>query len=114
MLPLEHYFRNPDKSGYQISPDGQHISFLAPYKDRMNLFVQSIDAEAQLGVPRQLTFETDRSIGGYMWTDSQRIVFLKDTDGDENFQLYGVRCDGSDLRGYTNFPSVRTSIIDDL
>ncbi|MCF0235456.1 MAG: S9 family peptidase, partial [Bacteroidaceae bacterium] len=81
---------------------------------RMNLFVQSIDAEAQLGTPRQITFETDRSIGGYMWVDSQRIVFLKDTDGDENFQLYGVRCDGSDLRGYTNFPGVRTSIIDDL
>lgn len=114
MIALEDFFRNPVSSSYQISPDGRYVSFLAPYKERMNIFVQSIDAEGQVGQPTQLTFETERSVGGYMWADAERIVFLKDTGGDENYQLYGVRLDGSDLRAYTNFPGVRTSIIDDL
>ncbi len=49
-----------------------------------------------------------------MWADNERLLFMKDTAGDENYQLYGVRNDGSDLRAYTAFPGVRSSIIDDL
>lgn len=114
MLSLEDYFRNSERSGYQISPDGRHISFMAPYENRMNVFVQSINEDAQLGEPRRLTNETERSVGGYMWADNHRIVFSKDEGGDENFHLFGVRLDGSDFRSYTDFPGVRASIIDDL
>lgn len=114
MLSLEDFFRNSECSGYQISPDGRHVSFLAPYEDRMNVFVQSIDEQAQLGQAHRLTSETERSIGGYMWESSTRILYMKDEAGDENYHLYGVRLDGSDLRCYTDFPGVRVSIIDDL
>lgn len=114
MLSLEDFFCNSERSGYQISPDGRHISYLAPYKDRMNVFVQSIDDNAQLGIPLRLTSETERSIGGYMWESANRILYMKDEGGDENYHLYGVRLDGSDLRCYTDFPGVRVSIIDDL
>lgn len=109
-LPLEDFFRNSERTAYQISPDGTHISYMAPYHDRMNIFVQPSEG----GTPLQLTRETERSIAGYMWADNDRILFMKDTDGDENFRLYGIRLDGSDLRAYTDFPGVRTSIIDDL
>jgi peptidase S9 len=114
MIPIEDFFRNSDTNGYQISPDGLHISFMAPYEDRMNIFVRSVDAAGNLGEMIQLTFETARSVGGYLWADNERILFVKDSGGDENYQLYGVRIDGSDERSYTNFPGVRTSIIDDL
>ena len=40
--------------------------------------------------PRQLTFETERSLGGYMWADNQRLLYMKDHAGDENYQLYGI------------------------
>ena len=108
--PLEDFFRNSDRSGYQISPDGTYFSFLAPYEDRMNIFVQRIGSEETL----RLTSETARSVAGYMWATNTRILFMKDTAGDENFQLYGVNLDGSDLRAYTAFPGVRTTLIDDL
>lgn len=114
MLSLEDYFRNSERSGYQISPDGRHISYMAPYQNRMNIFVQTINEDAQLGEPQRLTHETERSVGGYMWADNDRIVFSKDEGGDENFHLFGVRLDGSELRSYTDFPGVRASIIDDL
>ena len=108
--PLEDFFRNSDRSGYQISPDGNYFSFLAPYEDRMNIFVQQIGSEETV----RLTSETARSVAGYMWTTNKRILFMKDTAGDENYQLYGVNLDGSDLRAYTAFPGVRTTLIDDL
>lgn len=108
--PLEDFFRNSERTGYQISPDGTRISFLAPYKDRMNLFVRPAGG----GEARRLTSETERSIAGYTWADNDRLLFMKDTGGDENYRLYGIRPDGSDLRAYTDFPGVRTSLIDDL
>lgn len=110
MISLEDFFRNSDRSGFQISPDGRHISFVAPYKDRMNIFVRPTDGDEEL----QITAETERSIAGYMWADNERLLFMKDTAGDENYRLYGVNLDGTDLRCYTDFPGVRTSIIDDL
>lgn len=109
-IPMEDFFRNSERTGYQISPDGKHISFMAPYHDRMNIFVQSVEG----GEALRLTSETERSVAGYMWADAHRILFMKDTGGDENYRLYGVGIDGSDLRAYTDFPGVRTSIIDDL
>ena len=109
---LEDFFRNSERTSYQLSPDGKHISFLAPYKDRLNVFVRSMECDDTTAV--RITSETERSVAGYMWADNNRLLFMKDTAGDENYQLYGVCLDGSDMRAYTNFPGVRTSLIDDL
>jgi dipeptidyl aminopeptidase/acylaminoacyl peptidase len=107
-IPLEDFFRNPEKSRYQISPDGKYFSFMAPYEKRMNIFVQEIGKDSSV----RLTSETDRDIANYFWKNSTRIVFLKDNGGDENFKLYGVNVDGSNLKCFTDFPKVRTEIFD--
>lgn len=111
-IQLEDFFRNSEKTGYQLSPDGKHISFLAPYEDRLNVFVRSMESDDSTAI--RVTSETERSVAGYMWADNNRLLFMKDTAGDENYQLYGVCIDGSDLRAYTDFPGVRTTLIDDL
>ena len=109
-IPLEDFFKNPEKSSYQISPDGSFYSFMAPYKNRMNIFIQKIgDSSAT-----QLTFEEARDIAGYFWPNNEQIVFLKDEAGDENFHLFGVNIDGSNPIGFTDFDGVRAQIIDDL
>ena len=109
-IPLEDFFKNPEKSSYQISPDGSFYSFMAPYKNRMNIFIQKIgDSSAT-----QLTFEEARDIAGYFWPNNEQIVFLKDEAGDENFHLFGVNIDGSNPIGFTDFEGVRAQIIDDL
>lgn len=109
-LPLEHFFRNSQEAAYQISPDGRHLSYMAPYNDRMNLYVRKVGAQEAV----RLTAETERSVAGYMWADNERLLFMKDTAGDENYQLFGVNLDGSGLKAYTDFPGVRTTLIDDL
>ena len=109
-IPLEDFFKNPEKSSYQISPNGSFYSFMAPYKNRMNIFIQKIgDSSAT-----QLTFEEARDISGYFWPNNEQIVFLKDEGGDENFHLFGVNIDGSNPISFTDFEGVRAQIIDDL
>lgn len=109
-IKLESFFRNPEKSSFLISPNGQYISFLAPYRSRMNIFVQSISDTA----PRQITFETDRDIAGYMWANDIRLIFIKDEQGNEDYKLYGVDYDGENTRCLTCFEGVRTRLIDHL
>jgi len=110
MIPLEDFFKNPEKSAYMISPDGKYYSFMAPYESRMNIFIQKIGQDSAIRV----TSETERNVAGYFWGNNNRILFLKDTGGDENFHLYGVNIDGSNLLPLTAFEKVRTEIIDDL
>jgi len=109
-IPLEDFFKNPEKSGYQISPDGKFFSYTAPYESRMNIFVQEIGKDKTT----RLTSETDRDIMGYFWANPNRILYLKDNGGDENFALYGVDKNGKNLKCLTCFEGVRTTIIDEL
>jgi len=110
LVPIEDFFRNPEKSSYNISPDGRYISFMAPYENRMNIFVQKAGSNKAV----RLTSETDRDISGYFWANNNRILFLKDNGGDENFALFGVDANGKNLKCLTCFDKVRTQIIDDL
>ena len=107
---VEDFFRNPEKSGFQLSPDGKYYAYQAPYKHRLNIFVQEIGKDSAL----RLTSDTARDIAGFFWGNSSRILYLKDTGGDENFKLFGVNADGTNLIGLTDFDKVRTEIIDDL
>ncbi len=109
-IPLEDFFRNPEKTAFQLSPNGEYFSYLAPWESRLNVFVQKTGEETAT----RITSETERDIAGYLWKGNDRLLFLKDTGGDENFHMYGVNADGSELKGLTVFEKVRTTFIDDL
>ena len=109
-IPLEDFFKKPEKSGYQLSPNGEYYSYLAPYEDRMNIFVQKIGTDEIL----QVTDVTDRDISGYFWANDDRLVYVRDDGGDENFYLVAVNIDGSNEKELTHFEGVRTGILDDL
>src|SRR5688572_634207 len=80
---------NPEYAGAQISPDGKYISFLKPLDDVRNVWVKGINEPFESARP--LTAEKKRPIGNYFWSrDSKRILFVKDNDGDENFNVFSV------------------------
>lgn len=110
LIPLKDFFRNPEKTGFKLSPDGKTLSFLAPYESRLNIHVHAIGSDKIT----RLTAEKDRSISTYFWVSNDRIAFLKDEAGNENFHLYAVNTDGSDFVALTPFPDTRVSVVDDL
>ena len=109
LIDMQLFFKNGEKTNFQISPDGSYYSYLANYKDMMNVFVQKVgDKEAV-----RVTNDTLRSIPAYFWK-GPRIVYLQDIGGDENFQLFSVTPSGEDLKALTPFPGYRTDILDNL
>ena len=110
-IPMRDFFKNPEIAQYDISPNGKYISYMAPYKKRFNIFVKKRGAEE--GV--RISSETERSItGGYFWKGNDRLVYMKDSGGDENFHIVSVSRDGTGLRDLTPYPGVRAEIVDDL
>ena len=107
---VEDFFKNPEKVSFTLSPDGKYYAYMGPYKKMLNIFVQEFGKENVT----QLTYDTTRSIYGFVWGNNRRILYLKDTGGDENIKLFGVDVDGTNLKGLTDFDKVRTELIDDL
>lgn len=109
-IPLEDFFKNPKKSAYALSPDGQYLAYLAPYKNRKNIFVQKIGSETS----QRVTSVTDRDLSGFFWGNNDRLLYVRDFGGDENFHLFSVTKDGEDEKDLTPFENVRAEIIDAL
>ena len=45
VIPLEDFFRNPEKSSFKLSPNGEYIAYMKPWVDgnrMMNVYVQNI------------------------------------------------------------------------
>jgi dipeptidyl aminopeptidase/acylaminoacyl peptidase len=109
-IPVRDFFRNPEKTSFQISPDGKYISWMEPWKNRMNVVVRARSG----GAPVRVTSETERDLAGYFWKGNGYIVYLKDFKGDENFHLFSVDTEGNGARDLTPYDNVRATVIDDL
>ena len=89
LIDRELFFGNPEITAAQISPNGKFITFLKPWKDTRNIYVKGVDEP--FSAARLLTTETKRPIPGYFWTrDSKYVLYVKDNDGDENFNVFAV------------------------
>ncbi len=110
LIPIEDFFRNPKQTAFAISPDGTHLAWLAPWKQRLNVHVRAVGSD---GVIRATEVE-DRDIAGFFWANNNQIVYVRDQGGNENFHLFLVSRDGEDRNDLTPFPDVRAGVIDDL
>jgi dipeptidyl aminopeptidase/acylaminoacyl peptidase len=110
MIPLEDFFRKPDRTMLRLSPGGGHLSWMAPWERRLNVFVQDL---ATGGVTR-VTSHAERDVGGYMWASDERLIYLRDSGGDENYRLHAVGRDGSNPLDLTPYDGVKTGIVDEL
>ncbi len=119
LIDRELFFGNPEIAGAQISPDGKYIAFLKPWKETRNIYVKGV--EEPFSAARLLTTETKRPIPGYLWTrDSKFILYVKDHDGDENYNVYAVipagkpaaGADAPESRDLTGLKGVRVMLVD--
>lgn len=82
-------FGDPEIAAAQLSPDGRFIAFVKPWKDTRNVYVKTVSEP--FSAARLLTTETKRPVAAYFWSrDSKYILYVKDHDGDENFNVYAV------------------------
>ncbi len=92
LIPIQHFFDNPEIAGAQISPNGQFISYLKPYQDKLNVYVRQIGSSEE----RRMTTDTIRPVRGYFWSaDGSMLLYVQDKGGNENFHVYSVPIEGT-------------------
>ncbi len=118
LIDRELLFGNPEITGAQVSPDGKYLAFIKPWKDTRNLWAKR--TEEPFSSARLLTSETKRPIGSYLWSrDGKYIAYVKDHDGDENFNVYTVdpaagapaSADAPSSRDLTGLKGVRVQLL---
>ena len=83
------FFGEIQIAGAQISPDGQYLSFLKPYKGTRNIWLKK--ASEPFSAARPMSAEATRPIRSYFWSrDSKYLLYSQDTGGDENFNVYAI------------------------
>lgn len=115
-VPVEDLFAPPEHSRPTISPDGRWLAFLAPWRDRLNVWVLPLETggglggELDLARARRVTADDRRAVLDYRWTDDPRhLLYLQDDDGDENHHVFRVDLDDpdADVVDLTPFPGAR-------
>ena len=111
------FFGEVEISGEKISPDGQFIAFLKPYKGTRNIWVKKIGES--FGAARPVSAEAKRPVSGYFWSDDAKfILYVQDAGGDENFNVYAIDPTLAEdpvtgvppTRALTNLQGIRTVI----
>jgi dipeptidyl aminopeptidase/acylaminoacyl peptidase len=112
LIPRDVLFGNPERARPRLSPDGKRLAWLAP--DRRNVlqvWVATVGAKDAKAV----TADKKRGIRIYDWAeDARTILYLQDSDGDENYHVYGVDVEqgATAVRDLTPWQGVRAGIID--
>jgi hypothetical protein len=80
-IPINEFFKTPEKAFFKMSPDGKYISYLKKHNKKQNIFIKSL----QDGKEITATSFSDFSVrNDYMWTYDNQILFGQDRDHDIN------------------------------
>lgn len=104
---VEDYFKKPEQSSFQFSPDGKYFSYRQRDKDgKSHVYVKNTSTdEVKLAVK-----EGEDLIRGYGWANSSRLIYMKDSGGDENYHIYASDVDGGNQKDLTPFDGVKANI----
>lgn len=109
MIPRQVLFGNPEKTMARISPDGEYLSYLAPVKGVLNVWVGTVEDPDSA---RPITRDEERGIRYYDWTyDGQHILYYQDAKGDEDWHVYATNITTGETRDLTPFEKVNAQIL---
>jgi dipeptidyl aminopeptidase/acylaminoacyl peptidase len=110
LIPRKVLFDNPDRAGAKISPDGKHLSYLAPVDGVLNVWVAPVD---DLAAAKAVTHDKKRGIRSYFWAyDNKHILYVQDANGDEDYHVYRSDLDGKEDHDLTPLKNVRADIVE--
>jgi dipeptidyl aminopeptidase/acylaminoacyl peptidase len=110
LIPREILFGNPERTSPRLSPDGKYLAYIAPdEKNVLQVWLRTVGQEDD----RQLTADKKRGIRIFFWTyNADQLMYMQDSDGDENFHLYSVNIHSNIVRDLTPFQGVKAQPVD--
>ena len=95
LIPRTVIFGNADRTIARISPDGAHVSWLAPRDGVMNVWVAPA---SDPGNAKAITNDSYRGIQFYQWAPNSKFVYYtQDDGGDENFHVYSANIETGEV-----------------
>ena len=108
---VEDYFARPKASSFQLSPDGKYMSYMEKEDNgKRHVYVKEIAT----GKVKRIIEEKDELIRGYFWKNNERLLYMMDKGGNENYHVYAVNIDGTNNIDLTPYDDVRAMIINIL
>lgn len=102
------YFARPKASSFRLSPNGKYMSYLEKDdKNKNHVYVKEIAT----GKVNRAIEEKDELIKGYGWISDEKLYYMMDKGGNENFHIYVTNIDGTNASDLTPFEGVRAGII---
>src|SRR5262249_40441381 len=101
LIPRAVLFANPERAYPTLSPDGRRLAYLRRTESgELALWVRTLGATDD-------TLVTSR-VGNYQWAgDGRHLLYIRDSDGDENFHIYSVDIETRIARDLTPFVGYR-------
>jgi dipeptidyl aminopeptidase/acylaminoacyl peptidase len=101
-IPLDTFFRRPEFNNMSLSPSGDFLAAISPFKGRGNLVVIDLTQRTR----RVLTSFETTDVANFYWVNNKRIC-MRVSDGQDvtgNFTYRGTFCintDGTELADFT-------------
>ena len=108
---VEDYFAKPKTSSFQFSPNGKYFSYREKDANgKRHVYVK----DTETNEVKKAIEEDDELISGYGWANNNRLIYVKDQGGNENFQLFAANLDGSNNKALTPFKDVNVGLLNGL
>ncbi|HIF91761.1 MAG TPA: S9 family peptidase [Myxococcales bacterium] len=117
LISLDRLFSAQSYDALQISPDGSMVSYIGPLDGVPNIFVAPV---ADMEAARPVTDHKGRGIQSrdvsgnvlYRWTACGKfLVYPRDRDGDERWQLYRIDVATGESLNLTPFDGARAELL---
>jgi dipeptidyl aminopeptidase/acylaminoacyl peptidase len=109
LIPRRKLLGNPTSVLPKLSPDGRRLAWQAPVDGVMNIWLAPAD---DLKQAQPLTRLGGRPPGFHGWSsDGRFILFFKDANGDENYNLYVADPATGQVRNLTQMPKVNVYLL---
>src|SRR3954452_12944358 len=108
LIPRETLFGNPERVSPRLSPDGKRLAWIAPDKKNvLQVWVLTIGKDDD----KVVTADPKRGIRQFFWAqNSKMLIYSQDSDGDENFHLFGVDLASGNVRDLTPIQGVKAQV----
>ena len=102
------YFAKPASSSFQLSPNGTYMSYREKDENLKNhVYVKNIETS---DVKRVIT-EGEELVRGYGWANDDRLIYVMDKGGNEDYHLFAVDVDGANEKELTPYEGVKVNIL---
>lgn len=108
---VEDYFSKPKASSFQFSPNGNYLSYREKDENLKNhIYIKNLKTDDV----KRVIEEKEELVRGYGWANDNRLIYIMDKGGNEDYHLFAVDIDGTNQKELTPFDGVKVEILEGL